>query len=131
MSSEDGRIQVVANVDAKIPHWVPIYPGAKLSSQTAKENGGTMMLEVKEEFGKVKAWSEEQIKAQWFDWKLATLPEGSQVLLIASKNDEKQGLAIIIENGAGVYSGDNYVWIEKVGCSRARASERLSAVAAK
>jgi|GEM_PF-6274701 hypothetical protein len=96
MSSEDGRIQVVANVDAKIPHWVPIYPGAKLSSQTAKENGGTMMLEVKEEFGKVKAWSEEQIKAQWFDWKLATLPEGSQVLLIASKNDEKQGLAIII-----------------------------------
>lgn len=103
MSSEEGRIQVGANVDAKIPQWVPIYPGAKqqnvMSTQTAEADGGTIMLEVKEEFGKVKAWYEEQIKAGGFDSKMATSTEGSEgpgAMLIASKNDEKQSLHILL-----------------------------------
>ncbi len=103
ISGEDGKIQVGANVDAKIPQWVPIYPGAKqqnvMSTQTAEADGGTMMLEVKEEFGKVKAWYEEQIKAGGFESKMMTSTEGSEgpgAMFVASKNDEKQSLHIIL-----------------------------------
>ncbi len=103
ISGEDGKIQVGANVDAKIPQWVPIYPGAKqqnvMSSQTAEADGGTIMLEVKEEFGKVKGWYEEQIKAGGFESKMMTSTAGSEgpgAMLIASKNDEKQTLHIIV-----------------------------------
>ena len=103
VSSEEGKIQVGANLDAKIPQWVPVYPGAKqqnlISTQTAEADGGTIMLEVKEDFGKVKAWYEEQIKAGGFDSKMVTSTEGSEgpgAMLIASKNDEKQSLHVIL-----------------------------------
>ncbi len=103
VSTEEGKVQMGANVDAKIPQWVPVYPGAKqqnlMSTQTAEADGGTIMLEVKEEFGKVKAWYEEQIKAGGFDSKMSTLTEGSEgpgAMLIASKNDEKQSLHVIL-----------------------------------
>ncbi len=103
VSSEEGKIQMGANVDAKIPPWVPVYPGAKqqnlMSTQTAEADGGTILLEVKEEFGKVKAWYEDQIKAQGFESKMVTSTEGSEgpgAMLIASKNDERQSLHIIL-----------------------------------
>ncbi len=103
VSTEEGKVQMGANVDAKIPQWVPVYPGAKqqnlMSTQTAEADGGTIMLEVKEEFGKVKAWYEEQIKAGGFDSKMSTSTEGSEgpgAMLIASKNDEKQSLHVIL-----------------------------------
>jgi len=103
ISGEDGKIQVGANVDAKIPQWVPIYPGAKqqnvMSTQTAEADGGTIMLEVKEEFGKVKAWYEERIDAGGFESKMVTSTEGSEgpgAMMVASKNDEKQSLHIML-----------------------------------
>jgi len=103
ISGEDGKIQVGANVDAKIPQWVPIYPGAKqqnvMSTQTAEADGGTIMLEVKEEFGKVKAWYEERINAGGFESKMVTSTEGSEgpgAMMVASKNDEKQSLHIML-----------------------------------
>lgn len=103
VKSDEGTLQVGANVDGKAPDFVPIYPGAKqtnvMSSKMQDSEGGTLMLEVKEEFSKVKSWYEEQVKNGGFDTKATTSVAGSDgpgAMLVASKNDEKETLHILL-----------------------------------
>lgn len=103
MTTDEGTVQMGANVDAKAPAFVPIYPGAKqtnvMSSKMQDSEGGTLMLEVPEEFGKVKTWYEEQVNSGGFDTKSTTSVAGSDgpgAVIVASKNDEKETLHIMM-----------------------------------
>ncbi len=103
VSSDEGTVQLGANVDAKAPDFVPIYPGSKqttvMSSKMQDSEGGTLTLEVKEEFGKVKTWYEEQINSAGFESKSKTSVAGSEgpgAMMVASKNDEKQTLHVMM-----------------------------------
>jgi hypothetical protein len=103
ITSDEGTVQMGANVDGKAPDFVPIYPGAKqtnvMSSKMQDSEGGTLMLEVKEEFSKVKTWYEEQINNGGFETKSTTSVAGSEgpgAMMVASKNDDKQTLHVML-----------------------------------
>jgi hypothetical protein len=107
VQTDEGTVRVGADVDAKTPGFVPLYPGAKrnnvISTDSPEAEGGTVVLEVKEEFGKVKAWYEEQISKGGFDTKSATTTtnsDGPSSVLMAAKNDDKATLHIVINTEA-------------------------------
>jgi hypothetical protein len=107
VQTDEGTVRVGADVDAKTPGFVPLYPGAKrnnvISTDSPEAEGGTVVLEVKEEFGKVKAWYEEQISKGGFDTKSATTTtnsDGPSAVLMAAKNDDKATLHIVINTEA-------------------------------
>jgi hypothetical protein len=103
VQTDEGTVQVGANVDAKTPAFVPIYPGAKksnvMSSNSPEAEGGTVVLETKDDFKKVKAWYEEQINKGAFDTKTVTGTDGADgpsAILMAAKKDEKETLHIAV-----------------------------------
>lgn len=106
-TTDEGKVSIGPGAEGKTPAWVPLYPGAKqttiMSSQTDDADAGTLMLEAKEEFGKVKSWYEEQIKAGGYTNQATTSTDGSEgpgAVLIASKNDEKQSLQVMLNTEA-------------------------------
>jgi hypothetical protein len=103
VKTDEGTVQMGANVEGKTPDFVPIYPGAKqtnvMSSKMQDTEGGTLVLEVKEEFSKVKSWYEEQINKGGFDTNSTTSVAGSEgpgAMLVAAKNDDKETLHIML-----------------------------------
>lgn len=107
IQTDEGTMQVGTNVDAKTPGFVPIYPGAKqnnvMSTRAPDSEGGTVVLEVKEEFNKVKAWYEEQINKGGFDTKSTTTSnsgDGPSAVMMAAKNDDKATLHIVVNTEA-------------------------------
>lgn len=105
IKTDEGTMQVGANVEGTAPDFVPIYPGAKqtnvMNSKMQDSEGGTLMLEIKEEFGRVKSWYEEKINSGGFDTKHTTTSSGSDgpgAILVAAKNDEKETLHIMMNS---------------------------------
>jgi hypothetical protein len=103
VQTDEGTVQLGANVDAKTPAFVPIYPGARQSNVRSRNSpeagGGTVVLETKDDFKKVKAWYEEQINKGAFDTKTVTGSEGAggpSAILMAAKQDEKETLHVVV-----------------------------------
>jgi hypothetical protein len=103
VKTDEGTVQMGANVEGRTPDFVPIYPGAKqtnvMSSKMTDSEGGTVVLEVKEEFGKVKSWYEEKINNGGFETKSTTSVAGSEgpgAMMVAAKNDDKETLHVML-----------------------------------
>ena len=99
VKSADGTVKFGAGADAKLPSWLPSYPGASTqgvySAQTAEGASGSFSFKTSDSVAKVAEFYQDGLKSSGL--KIAsTIQSGQGSMIVAEDEDKKRTATVII-----------------------------------
>lgn len=104
VKSADGTVKFGAGADAKLPGWLPSYPGASTqgvySAQTAAGASGSFSFKSSDSVAKVAEFYQDGLKSSGL--KIAsTIQSGQGSMIVAEDEDKKRTATVIIGSSEG------------------------------
>jgi hypothetical protein len=99
VKSADGTVKFGAGADAKVPSWVPSYPGANnqgvFSAQTKEGASGTFTFKTSDSVSKVTEFYQDGLKSSGLKIN-STLQSGQGTVIVAEDEDKKRTATVIV-----------------------------------
>jgi hypothetical protein len=99
VKSADGTVKFGAGTDAKVPSWVPSYPGASnqgvFSAQTKEGASGSFTFKTSDSVSKVAEFYDDGLKSSGLKIN-STVQSGQGTMIVAEDEDKKRAATVII-----------------------------------